>query len=76
VAPPRVRDGEAVEQLAAGEAEEVADRTGMAESHQRRVDVVLQRRAMADQVQPKARKLALAANAGIGQPDRRHQVAL
>ena len=47
----------------------------MPEGHQRRVDAVLQRRAMADQMQPVAGELALAADRRVGQPDRRHEVA-
>jgi hypothetical protein len=48
----------------------------VAEGHQRRVDAVLQRRALTDEVQPEARELALAADARVGQPDRWHQIAL
>ena len=73
--PPRVGDREAVKQLAAGMTEQIADRTGVPEGHQRRVNAVLQRRAMANEMQPKARELALATNAWVGQPDRRNQVA-
>jgi hypothetical protein len=40
-----------------------------------RVDAVLQRRAVADQMQPEAGQLALAADARVGQPDLGHQVA-
>jgi transposase len=46
-----------------------------ARRHQPGVDAVLQRRAVTNEVQPKARELALAANAGIRQPDLRHRVA-
>ena len=48
---------------------------GLPEGHQRRVDAVLERRAMPDQMQPVARELALATDRRVGQPDRRHQVA-
>jgi hypothetical protein len=75
VASPRVGDGQAVQQLAAGVTEEVGDRARVAEGDQRGVDAVLQRRAVPDQVQPKARRLALAANRRVGQPDLRDQVA-
>jgi hypothetical protein len=64
----------AVEQLAARQAEQVRDRARMPEGDQRGVDAVLQRGAMPDQVQPKARQLALAPDRRVGQPDRRHQV--
>ena len=76
VAAPRVGDREAVEQLAPGAAEEVADGTRVAEGDQRRVDAVLERRAVPHQMQAKARQLALTADRRIGQPDGRHQVAL
>ena len=64
-APPRVGDREAIEQLAAGVAEQIRDRARVPEGHQRRVDAVLQRRAMADQMQPIAGQLTLAANRRI-----------
>jgi hypothetical protein len=57
-------------------AEQIADRARMPEGDQRRVDAVLERGAMTHQVQPEARELALAADRRVGQPDRRHQVAL
>jgi hypothetical protein len=76
VAAPRVGDRQTVEQLAPSEPEQIADRAGMAESDQRRVDTILQRAAVTNQVQAKARQLALAADRRIGQPDRRHQIAL
>ena len=75
VAPPRVGDCEAVEQLAAGKTEQIRDRARVTEGDERRVDAVLQRRAMAHQVQPKARQLAFAADRRVGQPDRGHQIA-
>ncbi len=50
-------------------AEEVGDRAGPAEGHERRVDPVLQRRSVLDQVHPKAGRLALLADPRIGQPD-------
>jgi hypothetical protein len=40
------------------------------------VDTVLEHRLVLDQVQPEAGQLALLADVGIGQPDRRHQVAV
>jgi hypothetical protein len=76
VAPPRVREREPIEQLTAGVAEQVRDRARVPERDQRRVDAVLQRRAMPHQMQPEARQLALAPDARVGQPDRRHQIAL
>jgi hypothetical protein len=75
VAPPWVGDLKAVEQLAAGETEEVGDRARVTEGDQRRVDAVLQRGAMAHRVQPEPGQLALTADARVGQPDRRHQIA-
>src|SRR5215211_7243290 len=68
---PRVRDRHAVEQLATSVTEQIADRARVAERHQRRVDAVLQRRAVTYQVQPVAGQLALVANARVGQPDRK-----
>jgi hypothetical protein len=58
-APPRVGDREPVEQVAAGVPEQIRHRARMPEGHQRRVDTVLERRAMADQVQPVARQLGV-----------------
>jgi hypothetical protein len=55
VASPRVGDGEALEQLAAGMPEQIRDRARVTEGDQRGVDAVLQRGAVANQVQPKAR---------------------
>jgi hypothetical protein len=75
VAAPRIRDGEPVEQLAAGVAEQIGDRARVPEGDQRGVDAVLERRAMPDQMQPVAGQLALAADRRVRQPDRRHQVA-
>jgi hypothetical protein len=56
--------------------EQVGDRAGLAEVDQRRVDPALERRLVLDQVQPEAGQLALLSHARVGQPDRRHQVAL
>jgi hypothetical protein len=75
-APPRIRNRHPVEQLAAGQPEQVRDRAGVPEGHQRRVDAVLQRRAMPNEMQAVARKLALAPDRWVGQPDRRDQVAM
>jgi len=47
---PRLRDLQAIEQLTAGDTEQVADRTRMAEGDQRRVDAVLEHRAVLDQM--------------------------
>jgi hypothetical protein len=47
----------------------------VAEGDQRRVNAVLQRRAVPDQVQPEPRQLTLAADRRIRKPDRRHQIA-
>jgi hypothetical protein len=75
-AAPRLRDVEAVQQLAAGDTEEVGDRAGVAEGNQRGVDAVLEHRAVLDQVHPRARLLALAPDPWVGQPDLGHQVAV
>jgi hypothetical protein len=40
------------------------------------VDAALQRRLVLDEVQPEAGELTLLAHPRIGQPDRRHQVAV
>jgi hypothetical protein len=75
VRPPRLRDRESIEQLATGVTEQMRHRARMPERDQRRVDAVLQRRAMTNQMQPQTSQLALAPNARIRQPDLRHQVA-
>jgi hypothetical protein len=75
VAAPRIGDLQAIEQLAAGVAEQIRHRARVAEGDQRRVDAVLERRAMADEMQAEPRELAFAANRRVGQPDRRHQIA-
>jgi hypothetical protein len=48
VVPPRVGDLQAIQQLAAGVAEQIGDRARVPEGDQRSVDAVLQRRAVAD----------------------------
>jgi hypothetical protein len=75
-AAPWLRDLEPVKQLAAGDAEQVGDRAGMPEGDHRRMDAALQAGLVLDQVQPEARLLALAPHSRIGQPDRRHQIAM
>lgn len=55
VAPARTRDPKAIEQLAAGAPEQIRDGARMPEGHQRLVDSVRQRRAMADLMQLVAR---------------------
>jgi hypothetical protein len=72
---PRLRQPEAREQLTAARAEQIGDRAGLAVREQDGVHPLLQARAVTHQVQPPARPLALGAHAGIGQPDRRHQIA-
>jgi hypothetical protein len=47
----------------------------MAEGDQGRVDPVLERRAVADEVEPEAGPLALGPGLRVGQPDRGHEVA-
>jgi hypothetical protein len=48
---------------------------GFHEVDQGRVDPVLERRLVLDQVEAKAGELALFPDPGVGEPDRRHQVA-
>ena len=72
---PRLRDLQPIEQLAPSDAEQVGHRARLAERQQRRVYPVLQRGAVAHQVQPEARTLALGAHRRVWQPDRRHQLA-
>jgi hypothetical protein len=63
-------------QRSALDSEQVGDRAGLAEVDQRRVDPVLERRLVLEQVKAKAGQLALFAYPGVGEPDRRHQLAL
>ena len=56
--------------------EEIGDRAGSAEVDHRRVDPVLERRLVMDQVHAKASELAHFPHPRIREPDRRHQVAL
>src|SRR3954453_716440 len=70
---PRLRDRDPIEQLTAGDAEQIADRARVPEGDQRRVDAMLEHRAVLDQMHPKARQLTLAPDPRIGQPDLRHQ---
>ena len=56
--------------------EQVGDGARLAEVDQRRMDPALQRGLVLDQVQPEAGELTLLADARVGQPDRRHQVAM
>src|SRR5208283_1396838 len=53
-AAPGLRDVQALEQFAAGYPEQIADRARMPEGHERRVNAVLEHRAVLDQVQAKA----------------------
>jgi hypothetical protein len=76
VAAPGLRDLEALQEPSALDPEQVGDRAGPSEVDQRRVDPLLEHRAVLDQVEAKAGQLALLANVGIWQPERRHQVAL
>jgi hypothetical protein len=76
VPPPRFWHLEPLEQLPPLDPEQVGDRARLAEVDQARVDPVLEHRAVLHQMQTKARQLAFLADPGIGQPDRRHQVAL
>ena len=56
---PGLRQGEPSEQLAAGDPEQVRDRHRVTEGHQGRVDPVLQRGSVVDQVKAEAGPLAL-----------------
>ncbi len=58
------------------DSEQIGNRTWLAEVDQRRVDPVLERRLVLDQVQAKAGQLALLPHPRVGQPDRWHQVPL
>jgi hypothetical protein len=73
---PRQGHAQTREQPAALDSEQVGDRAGLAEVDQRRVDPVLERRLVLDQVQPEAGELALLSHPRVGKPDRRHQVTL
>jgi hypothetical protein len=73
---PRLRNVEAVQQLAARDTEQISDRARVPEGDQRRVDAMLEHRSVLDQVHPKASLLALAAHPRVGQPDLGHQVAM
>jgi hypothetical protein len=48
---------------------------GLAVGEQDGVHALLQARAVADEVEPPARSLALGAHSRVGQSDRRHQIA-
>jgi hypothetical protein len=50
---------------------QIRDRTRVPEGHQCRVDAVLERRAVTDQMQAEPSRLALATDRRVGQPDRR-----
>ncbi|MGH2716629.1 MAG: hypothetical protein ACRDM7_22635 [Thermoleophilaceae bacterium] len=76
VPPPRFRHLEPLEQLPPTDPEQVGDRARLAEVDQARVDPVLEHRAVLHQMQTKVRQLALLADPRVGQPDRRHQVAV
>jgi hypothetical protein len=76
VAAPGLGDVEPLQQPAALDPEQVGDRKGPTEVDHGRADPVLERRLVLDQVHPKAGQLALLAHPRIGQPDRRHQIAL
>jgi hypothetical protein len=58
------------------DSEQIGDRAGLCEVDQGRVDPVLKRRLVLDQMEAKAGQLALGPDPRVGQPDRRHQVAL
>jgi hypothetical protein len=73
---PGLRNVEALQQLTAGDAEQVSHRAWVTKRDERRVDAVLEHRAMLDQVQPEARQLALAPDRRVGQPDLGHQITL
>jgi RibD C-terminal domain len=70
---PGLRYLEPIQEPPALDPEEIGDRTGPAEVDQGRMDPVLEHRAVLDQVEAKGGELALLADVGIGQPDRRHQ---
>jgi hypothetical protein len=69
-------DIESREQPSALGSEQVGDRAGSAEVDHRRVDPAFECRLVLDDVHAKASELALFAHPRVGEPDRRHQVAL
>ena len=75
VTSPGLFELEAIEQLAAADAEEVRDRTGVAEGHEAGVDPVLESRAVLDEMEAEAGPYTISAHGRVGQPDRRHEVA-
>ena len=74
VGPPWLRDGQPSQELPTGDAEQIRDRHRMAEGHERGVDAVLERCAMADKWSRKRARSRSARTPGVGQPDLRHQV--
>jgi hypothetical protein len=71
---PRLGPAEPLEQPSPASAEQVAGRVGDAMLEEDRMDAVLQRAAVLDQVQPEAGPLPLGAHRRVGQPDLRDQV--
>src|SRR5207249_1031444 len=71
---PWLRQLEPVEQVAAGDAEQIGDRTRLAVGEQDRVHALLEAGAVTDEMQPEARPLPLGTDGRIGEPDRRHQI--
>src|SRR5207302_451585 len=71
---PGLRQLQPLEQLPAAQAEEIRERTGDAVREQRRLDTVLERRPMPDEMEAEAGPLPLTAHGRVGQPDRRHQL--
>jgi hypothetical protein len=72
---PRIRQSQPGKQLAATHAEQIGDGAGLAVCEQARVHALLQARAVADEMQSPAGAFALATHGGVGQPDRRHEIA-
>jgi hypothetical protein len=72
---PGLWQGKPREQLATAQAEEVGDGAGLAVGEQDGVHALHEGRAVAHEMQPPARPLALGANERVGQPDRRHAIA-
>ena len=70
-----LRQLEPLEQVAAGDAEQVGDRAWFAVGEQDGVDALLEAGPVADEVEPEVGPLALGADLWVGQPDRRHEIA-
>jgi hypothetical protein len=73
--PPRLGQLQALEEAPSAGPEEVADRRAQAVLEEDRMDAVLERGALVDEMDAEARPLALGPHLRIGQPDLGHKVA-